>query len=351
MKIPDMHPSIPSAPESDPERGHTSRTSRLAGTDLNLPQLGISLASATDDALHNQQNFTLFDEGINCPVSAVDTGFVNSQQQHSDIFQSRRGFRNNPTGAITLRRIGLDDIRQAAEGIHSSQIDYAGVIKAFRKLRISPEAGQSTIVLLDGCATLSRPDLNNELHFSVAMEGGLKALQELKCDGEIAAYGFVSDYAEYCQRALLAGDWDLFVLNHRYTLLEQWPLFNLLPECKASNTAIVVGNPFNSGVLRGEPSWNFSPPPDFVKARIENIAHVCALHQLPMEAAALQFPLAHPIVPSILVRAPSVAAQKQMYSWLHHPIPDSFWDDLKLAGVMHEEAPVPQQPPNFKAVG
>lgn len=346
-----MHSSTPSAPESDPQRGHSDHTSPLSGTGLRLPQLGISLSSATDDALHNQQNFTLFDEGINCPVSASDAGFGNIHQQQSDIFQSRRGFRNNPAGAITLRRIGLDDIRQASEGIHSAQIDYAGVLKAFRKLRISPQAGQSTVLLLDGCATLSRPDLNNELHFSVAMEGGLKALQELKRDGEIAAYGFVSDYAEYCQRALLAGEWDLFVLNHRYTLLEQWPLFNLLAECEESNTAVIVGNPFNSGVLRGEPSWNFSPPPDFVKARIENIAHVCALHQIPMEAAALQFPLAHSVVLSVLVRAPSKNAQQQMYRWLGHPIPASFWDDLKLAGVMHEEAPVPQQQRGYKATG
>lgn len=345
-----MHSSPRPTPESNPDNGFTVTTSRLAGTDLQLPPLGISLASATDDALHHQRLFTLFDEGINCPVSAADAGFSNSNRQSSDLLQSRRGFRNNPDGAITLRRIGLDDIRHAAEGIHSAQIDYAGVLKAFRKLRISPQASQSTIILLDGCATLSRPDLNNELHFSIAMEGGLKALQELKRDGEIAAYGFVSDYAEFCQRALLAGHWDLFVLNHRYTLLEQWPLFGLLPECEKSDTAVIVGNPFNSGVLRGEPSWNFSTPPDFVTARIENIAHVCALHQTPMEAAALQFPLAHSMVPSILVRAPSVAAQQQIYSWLNHPIPTSLWDDLKLAAVMHEEAPVPE-PRGFKAAG
>lgn len=325
-----MHTVIPDTPE--PGRPQKPRLDArfLPGTGIELPELGLSVENNNDDLQQAVLDFDLLDESISYrhSDSASDQLLPELPQQ------------------VGFKRVGLDEQLHDSNGIHSSELGYDSIINAYKNLNRNGNEenngnSKKPVLLLDGCATLSRPDLNNDLHFSVAMQGGLKALQDLKTSGEISAFGFVSDYAEYGQRALREGDWDLLVLNHRYTLLEQWPLFNLLPECEQTETAVVVGHPFNSGILRGEPSWNFARPPSFVTARIETLTHICALHEIPLQAAALQFPTAHPMVSSILVKASSIKTWKLMKQWSQHPIAESFWDDLKLGGVMHEEAPTP----------
>ena len=324
-----MHNLFPTPNESNQPPKPQKGCSHLFETRFQLPTIGLSLEPETETATATARDFDLFDENV-----GYSTRHTNPVAEHQ---------------TVTFKRIGLHDTHHAIDGIHSGELGYEGIMNAYEKLSMVASEQPPIVLLLDGCATLSRPDLNNDLHFSVAMEGGLNALQELKASGNIAAFGLVSDYAEYCQRALRAGEWDLFVLNHRYTLLEQWPLFNLLPECEETSTAVIVGHPFNSGVLRGEPSWNFARPPAFVKARIDTIEHICALHEVPIPAAALQFPLAHKMVPSVLVNARTEKTQRQVKRWLQHPIANSFWDDLKLGGVMHEEAPTPVFYPPLQA--
>ncbi len=329
-----MQTLIPDPPEPQRPRKPRPTTGFLPGTDIQLPHLGLSLDCDCKSSQQDELDFDLHDESIHYLQAQAELDHLLPQSQQQTVF----------------KRVGLDEHLHDTHGIHSSELGYEGIVNAYKKLNQhssreitvnGSSSANKTVLLLDGCASLNRPDLNNDLHFSVAMQGGLKALQDLKSSGEISAFGFVSDHAEYCQRALREGDWDLFVLNHRYTLLEQWPLFNLLPECEQTDTAVVVGHPFNSGILRGEPSWNFARPPSFVTARIETIAHICALHEIPMQAAALQFPLAHPMVHSILVKAASAKTGTMIKKWSEQPIADSFWDDLKLGGVMHEEAPTP----------
>jgi len=313
-------------PDNSPER-HLFRAKKLwPDATGDIAPLGVSLSASTGSAAGT--GFTLFDESV---------AFRQFGMGDVENLNSTSG-----DDCVILTRIGLDDQIHACNDLHTGEIDYAGVMQAFEQLEHEQHPCGIDVLLLDGCASMQRPELNNEMHFTVAMEGGYKALEELKSNDDIKAFGLVSDSAEFCQRALYHGDWDLFLLNHRYTLLEQWPLFNLLPECEDTMTSIVVGHAFNTGALRGKPRWNFAAAPAHIQARVENIIHICRLHDVPVEAVALQFPLAHPAVLSVVINEADQLDPGKIDQWVNQPLPASLWDDLKLGGVMHEEAPIPQ---------
>ena len=138
-------------------------------------------------------------------------------------------------------------------------------------------------------------------------EGGYRALEELRRSGIVLAVGIGVNEQEVLLEALGWGDWDAFLLAGRYTLLEQAPLDELLPKCLSSGVSIVVGGPLNSGILAGRDTWNYKAAPPEVMARVDAIRMVCDSHHVPLAAAALQFPLAHPAVAAIIPGPRSVA--------------------------------------------
>lgn len=174
-----------------------------------------------------------------------------------------------------------------------------------------------------------------------AMEGAQKALAELKRAGDIKAVGLGVNEAKPIADALPHGDWDCFLLAGRYTLLEQDPLDSLFPALEKHGASIIIGGPFNSGVLVGRDTWNYARAPQQVMDRVKAIARVCDAHEVPLAAAALQFPLAHPIVSSIIPGPRSAAEFEQIVSWWTSPIPPSLWSDLKTEGLIAAAAPVP----------
>jgi D-threo-aldose 1-dehydrogenase len=172
-------------------------------------------------------------------------------------------------------------------------------------------------------------------------EGGYRALDELRRSGVVRAIGIGVNEREVLLEALEWGDWDAFLLAGRYTLLEQAPLDDLLPKCLSAGVSIVVGGPLNSGILAGRDTWNYKAAPPEVVARVDAIRGVCDRHQVPLAAAALQFPLAHPAVAAIIPGPRSVAEFEANLRLLRYPIPTALWADLQDAELLHAEAPTP----------
>src|SRR5690606_6705996 len=141
--------------------------------------------------------------------------------------------------------------------------------------------------------------------------------------------------------ALEHGQWDCFLLAGRYTLLEQDPLADLLPALEKHGASVVIGGPFNSGVLVGRDLWNYIKVPPEVMARVKAIARVCDAHGVPLAAAALHFPLAHPVVASTIPGPRSAAELNQILEWWEFKIPSSLWSDLKNEKLIAADAPVP----------
>ena len=181
----------------------------------------------------------------------------------------------------------------------------------------------------------------NAQYFKVLAESGYKALEELRRTGVVSAIGIGVNEKEVLIEALKIGDWDAFLLAGRYTLLEQGPLEDLLPLCTARGTSIIVGGPLNSGILAGRDTWNYAAAPAEVVARVRQIQAVCDSHKVPLPAAALQFPLAHPVVCAIIPGPRTAAEFNENLPLLTQKIPAGLWSDLKAQGLLHKDAPVP----------
>jgi D-threo-aldose 1-dehydrogenase len=172
-------------------------------------------------------------------------------------------------------------------------------------------------------------------------DGGYRALEELRRSGAVRAIGIGVNEREVLLEAMEWGDWDAFLLAGRYTILEQAPLDDLLPKCLRAGVSIVVGGPLNSGILAGRDTWNYRSAPSEVVARVGAIKAVCDSHQVPLAAAALQFPLAHPAVAAIIPGPRSVAEFEANLRLLRYPIPAALWADLRSADLLHPNAPTP----------
>ena len=181
----------------------------------------------------------------------------------------------------------------------------------------------------------------NTRHFKDLAEGGYRAMDELRRNGHVRAIGLGVNENEVCQDALGIGDWDVFLLAGRYTLLEQTPLDSLFPACEAAGTTIICGGPFNSGILVGREMWNYAKAPEEVVAKARALGDVADEFGIPLAAAALQFPLGHDIVTSVIPGPRSKAELDQIIGWFETAIPGEFWDTLKSRGLIHEAAPMP----------
>jgi len=177
-------------------------------------------------------------------------------------------------------------------------------------------------------------------------EGGYKAMRALRDGGATDAIGLGVNEWEICDAALDEGDFDVFLLAGRYTLLEQTALDRFLPRCAARNVSIIVGGPFNSGVLvegvKAGAHYDYGPASAQVLDRVRRLEAVCLAHATPLAAAALRFPSAHPQVVSVIPGLSSPAQVRQALVWAGHAIPDALWDDLRALGLLHPDAPTPR---------
>jgi D-threo-aldose 1-dehydrogenase len=178
-------------------------------------------------------------------------------------------------------------------------------------------------------------------HIKTLRESGYRALEELRRSGTVRAIGIGVNEREVLLEAMEWGQWDAFLLAGRYTLLEQAPLDDLLPKCVAAGTSIVVGGPLNSGILAGRDTWNYHAAPPEIVARVTAIRAVCDRHKVPLAAAALQFPLAHPAVAAIIPGPRDPDEFRSNLKLLENPIPPALWQELRAEGLLHPAAPVP----------
>jgi D-threo-aldose 1-dehydrogenase len=171
--------------------------------------------------------------------------------------------------------------------------------------------------------------------------GGWRALDELRSSGAVSAIGAGVNEWEPCARLLQLVDPDLFLLAGRYTLLEQAPLETLFPECAKRGVGVVIGGPYNSGILAGRTTYNYAAAPAHVVEHVRKLQALCDEHRLPMNCAALQFVLAHPVVVSVIPGSQSLQEHEQNVAALDHSIPSAFWRDLKRDHLLPAHAPTP----------
>jgi D-threo-aldose 1-dehydrogenase len=184
-----------------------------------------------------------------------------------------------------------------------------------------------------------------DLHFRELLQGGgWSALSELKRRGEIRAIGCGINQLGEIPEILDNCDVDFFLVAMPYTLLDQGALESELPLCQNRGVSVVIGAVFASGILatgaRRDASYGYGPAPPEVKAKVDAIEHVCAAHGVPLQAAALQFPMFHPAVAAIIPGAHDRANISQNLDHFRLPIAPELWHDLKAKGLIRRDAPV-----------
>ncbi len=183
-----------------------------------------------------------------------------------------------------------------------------------------------------------------DLHFDETVKGALKGLEALRTEGTIKAIGAGMNQWEMQAAFLDHCDFDVMLLAGRYSLLEQPALEVLLPKCVERKCSIVLGGVFNSGLLadpRARAIYNYQPAPQHLIGRALAIEAICASFKVPLKAAALQFPLGHPAIASVLIGVRTAQEVIENVDLFSYPIPSTFWNTLKTEGFLPETAPVP----------
>lgn len=179
-----------------------------------------------------------------------------------------------------------------------------------------------------------------ELH-----NGGFRALAELKQAGLIGGIGAGINERGMMPRFLDLMDIDFFLVAMPYTLLDTDVLDNEFPRCAASGVGIVIGATFASGILAtgAVPGarYRYADASPEILAKVKRIEAVCARHNVPLPAAALQFPLGHPAVASVIPGALLPEHVTRNVAAFRHTIPAAFWAELKHGGLLRIDAPVP----------
>ncbi|MGW1672991.1 aldo/keto reductase [Streptomyces sp. NPDC002324] len=185
-------------------------------------------------------------------------------------------------------------------------------------------------------------------HADQALDEAYPALERLRAEGVVGAIGVGMNQTAVPARFLRETDIDVVLLAGRYTLLEQQGLAELLPEAAARGRSVLIGGVFNSGLLTHPApgaTYDYAPAPEPVLARALRLKEVTERHGVPLRAAALRFPLGHPAVAAVLTGARSPDEVRDTVEQSRLPVPAALWDELRAAGLIAPEAPVPAEEP------
>src|SRR5216683_57751 len=223
---------------------------------------------------------------------------------------------------------------------------YGGILRAYEdSLQRLGLARIQLAIVHDLDLGYHAPQARWEAMMAQLITGGWRALTELRSAGVIGGIGVGINSRGLIPRFLELFDVDFFLLAGRYTLMEQETLTHELPACVERGVGIVIGAVFGSGLLAtgAVPGarYDYREPTPAQIEQVTRIKAICDRYGVPLAAAALQFPLAHPAVASV-IPGPVTPAQVQLnIQAVRHPIPVDLWRDLKAAGLVREDAPTP----------
>ena len=183
-------------------------------------------------------------------------------------------------------------------------------------------------------------------HWEQAIGEAWPALARMRDEGTIRAVGVGMNQSAMLARFAREGEFDVFLLANRYTLLDQSALSDLLPICVERSIGILLGGVMNSGVLadpRPASRFDYRPAPPDVVDRARRIGAVCERHGVPLRAAAIQFPLAHPAVTSLIAGVRRIDHLEEYPAAMRRHIPADLWADLRAEGLLARDAPVPTE--------
>ena len=221
-----------------------------------------------------------------------------------------------------------------------------GILRSFEDSQQRLGIVDIDILLVHDIGRATHVDENPHYWRQLTEGGGFRALDELRSAGSVKAVGLGVNEGAVILDAMAEFDIDCALLAGRYTLLEQTTLDDLLPACEKRGVSILLGGAFNSGILargvEGDLKFNYGDAPREVIERVARLQAVCREHGVPLAAAALQFPYAHPAVATVLTGARSADELRENAASFEQPIPADLWSALRGQGLLDHRAPAPE---------
>jgi D-threo-aldose 1-dehydrogenase len=265
--------------------------------------------------------------------------------QPSPVISTKVGRRLIPTGPQTAS-VGRDGYFSPRPFAPVFDYGYDAVMRSHAESLERLGVARVDILLCHDIGRLTHGDAH-AARVREFLEGGYRAMRELRDTGAVRAIGLGVNEWEICVELLGSCDLDCILLAGRYTLLEQPALAKLLPLCEQRQVSIICGGPFNSGILAAgsragaSAHYNYAAPPAAVLERVAKLEQVCADFDVPLQAAALQFPLAHPRVASVVAGCANGAEARNCVAMFSHTIPPEFWRALRERELVDARAPLP----------
>jgi D-threo-aldose 1-dehydrogenase len=332
----------------------------IGKTTLSVTELGFGAASLgnlyriVSDSDATETTGAAIEAGITYFDTAPYYGFGLSERRVGDALREH-------SGMVLSTKVGR--LLKASPRVHGyaerhgfcspmpfePEFDYTfdGVMTSWEASRQRLDLAHIDILYVHDIGRLTHGDRHEVTFRQLTDGGGFRALEQLRTTGEILAFGIGVNETAICLEAMDHAHLDVILLAGRYTLLEQNALDALLPACAHAGTSIVVGGPYNSGILAtgtrhgGALHYDYGIAPQTIVDRVRRLEAHCDHHSVPLAAAALQFPLAHSQVVSVIPGLGSPRHIERTLALYKTNIPEAFWHALKNDGLLHADAPVP----------
>jgi D-threo-aldose 1-dehydrogenase len=192
---------------------------------------------------------------------------------------------------------------------------------------------------LDRVDVLLIHDVNRKYHgdavharLEEAVAGACKALVALREAGTIGAFGPATKDLDIACAFIERADVDCAMVPARLTLLDRSARDELLPLCEGRNVSVLAAAPFDSGILATGAipgaTYDYRPADEPTLARVRAMETACARFNVPIAAAALQFPLRHRSVASVVTGMRDAREVEANIALMRCPIPQALWDEL-----------------------
>jgi D-threo-aldose 1-dehydrogenase len=229
-----------------------------------------------------------------------------------------------------------------ADGADVFDYTAAGTEAAVRAALARLCTGRLDVVFLHDIS----PELHgeaHEAHFRDAIDRALPVLRRFQADGVIGLVGAAMRNHEALLRCARAAAFDVFMLAGHTTLLSQAAWAEFLPLCAREGRPVLCAAPFETGLLATGPvpgaRYRYKAPPEEMLARAGALQAVCARHGVTLAAAAIQFPLRHRAIASVVVGHQSPAEVARNMALLAEPIPAALWEELRAEGLLSPSPP------------
>jgi D-threo-aldose 1-dehydrogenase len=325
---------------------------RVGHTDLFAPRVGLGTAVLGNflQAISDADAIAVIDRALASGVRYIDTAPL-----YGHGLAERRVGRAIATTARAGLVVSTKAGRLLREGAPRDETQYHDGIAFYRDV---PSAGPVWDFSYDGIRQSAQESLERvgagrfdvlhlhdpDDHLEQAATTAYHALRDLRAEGRVTAIGAGSNRSEPLAELIRACDLDVVLVAGRYTLLDQSAMAHLLPLCQSRGVSVVIGGVFNSGILVDPVPgvrYNYVPADRAILAKARAIREICDKYDVPLAAAAIQFPLAHPRVCTVLVGPRTIGELEADLSLFEVEIPPQLWADLRNRDLLGAGVPTP----------